>query len=417
MSDQLSADLQALRIDRDPPPSSGAPSAVGRVVVWLAVLGALGAGAAYAWPRVQARVFKTEVRTAEVTLVSPTQASTSVTATGYVVALTLSRVQPRIPGRVARVSVREGEAVREGQVLLTLDAVEQRAGIATAQARALSAQARVAVARANLAEAQVSVERQRGLVAAGSAARSVVEDLDARIGALRASITAAEAEARAAQAEVASLRVNLGQLTLTAPFDGIVLNRPPQVGEVVGAGMIAGTTNTAASPVVEIMDPRSIVVEVDVPEARLGLVRVGGPCEVALDAFPDRRLRCTVSELGHRVDRAKATVPVRVRFADEAVGVLPEMSARVSFLTAAVSQEALQARPRAVLPAAAVTARGGAQVVFTVEDGVLRQHPVTLGARTGDTVELVQGPAPGAHVVLSPPATLADGNPVKETTR
>lgn len=417
MSDQLSADLNALRIDRDPPPRSGAPSALGRVVVWLAVLGALGAGAAYAWPRVQARVFKTEVRTGEVTLVSPTQASTSVTATGYVVALTLSRVQPRVPGRVARVAVREGDVVREGQLLLTLDAVEQRAAIATAQARATAAQARVAVARASLAEAQVNADRQRALVASGAAARSVVEDLDARMGALRASITASEAEARASLAEVASLRVNLGQLTLTAPFDGVVLNRPPQVGEVVGAGMIAGTTNTAASPVIEVMDPRSIVVEVDVPEARLGLVRVGGPCEVALDAFPDRRVRCTVAELGHRVDRAKATVPVRVRFADEAAGVLPEMSARVSFLTAEVSAEALNARPRTVLPAAAVTARGGAQVVFTVEDGVTRQHPVTLGARTGDTVELVQGPSPGAHVVLSPPATLADGNPVKEITR
>lgn len=417
MTDPLSADLQALRIDRDPPRRSGSPG-LARAGVILALLGALGAGGAWAWPRVAAQVFMTEVRVGEVLTVSPTQASTSVTATGYVTALALSRVQPRMPGRVARVHVREGEAVRAGQVMVTLDAVEQRAAIVAAEARTLAAQARVAVARASLEEARVNVARQRQLVASGAAARQVVEDLDARMGALRASVTASEAEARASAAEVASLRVNLGQLTLAAPFDGIVLNRPPQVGEVIGAGALTGTTTAnATAAVIEVMDPRSLVIEVDVPEGRLGLVRVGGPCEVSLDAFPDRRFRATVSELGRRVDRAKATVPVRVRITDDAPGVLPEMSARVSFLTAEVSAEALAARARTVLPAAAVTTRGGAQVVFAVEDGVARARRVVLGPRAGDGYELVQGPPPGARVVLAPPAALGDGSPVKEVTR
>ncbi len=417
MSDQLTADLNALRIHRDEPPPSRGSGAAGRAVVWLAVLGACGAGGAWAWPRAQARIFKTEVRTTEVRSVSPTQASTSVSATGYVVALTLSRVQPRVPGRVLRVAVREGETVRAGQLLMELDAVEQRGLIASAQARVASAQARVAVARANLAEATVQLERQRRLVASGSAPRQAVEDLEARLVPLRASIEASQAEVRAAQAEVASLRINLGQLTIHAPFDGVVLNRPPQPGELVGAGTIAGSATNAAAAVIEVMDPRSLVVEVDVPEGRLGLVRVGGACEVALDAFPDQRYRATVSELGRRVDRAKATVPVRVRFADAAPGVLPEMSARVSFLTAEVSQADLTARARTVLPAAALTARGGAQAVFTVEDGTARLQPVRVGERVGDGFELVQGPPPGAHVVVNPPAALTDGSPVKETVQ
>jgi RND family efflux transporter MFP subunit len=417
VSDPLSADLQALRIERDPPKRAG-PSGLGRAAVTLAVLAALGGGAAYAWPRVAAQVFKTEVRVAEVLSVSPTQATTSVTATGYVVALTLSRVQPRMPGRVARVHVREGETVRAGQALLTLDAVEQRAAISASTARVLAAQARVAVARASIAEAEVNLARQRGLVAGGAAPRSVVEDIAARMGSLRASVAASEAEARAAQAEVASLRINLAQLSLSAPFDGVVMNRPPQVGEVVGAGALSGsTTANATAAVIEVMDPRSLVVEVDVPEGRLGLVRVGGPCEVSFDAFPDRRVRATVAELGRRVDRSKGTVPVRVRFVEDAAGVLPEMSARVSFLTAEVSAEARAARARTMLPAGAVASRGGAQVVFVVEDGVARARPVTLGPRAGESYELVQGPSPGARVVLSPPTALSDGSPVREVTR
>lgn len=417
MSDQLSADLQSLRINRDPAPRSQSSGALRAVVTWLLVIAALGGAGAYAWPRLKTRVFKTDVQTAEVTMVSPTQASTSVSATGYVVALTISRVQPRMPGRVARVPVREGDAVRAGQVLMELDAVEQRASIAAAQARALSAQARVAVARANLAEAQVQLERQRRLVTTGAAARSAVEDLEARMIPLRAAIDAAGAEARAAQADVSSLRIGVTQLTVTAPFDGVVLNRPPQLGELVGGGALAGSATTAATAAIEVMDPRSIVVEVDVPEGRMSLVRVGGPCEVVLDAFPDRRTRCTVQEFGRRIDRAKATVPVRVRFDAMPDGVLPEMSARVSFLTAEVSQDTLNARPRAVLPGDALTARRGAQVVFTVEDGVSRMVPVRVGERVGDGYELLQGPPAGAHVVMHPPAALADGSPVKETPR
>lgn len=417
MGDQLTNDLNALRIDRsEPAPSSG--GGVGRALGWLLVLGALGGGSAWAWPRVQGRVFKTEVRLGEVRTVSPAQSATQVSATGYVVALRVSRVQPRASGRVAQVRVHEGETVRAGQVLLVLDASESRAAIASAQARVLAAQARAAVSRANLAEATVALERQRRLAATGAAPRATVEDLEARMGPLRALIEATQAEVRAAQAEVASLRINLGQLTLTAPFDGRVVNRPPQLGELVGLGALSGTTTAnAAAAVVEIIDPTSLVVEVDVPEGRLGLVRIGGPCEVALDAFPGRRVRCAVSAVGNRVDRAKATVPVRVRFADAVEGVLPEMSARVSFLTEALSDAALTARPHTVLPAAAVTARGGQRVVFTVEDGVARQQPVRLGPQEGDGFRLEEGPPPGARVVLGPPATLNDGNPVKETTR
>jgi HlyD family secretion protein len=417
MGDQLTNDLNALRIDRsEPAPSSG--GGLGRALGWLLVLGALGGGSAWAWPRVQGRVFKTEVRLGEVRTVSPAQSATQVSATGYVVALRVSRVQPRASGRVAQVRVHEGETVRAGQVLLVLDASESRAAIAAAQARVLAAQARAAVSRANLAEATVALERQRRLAATGAAPRATVEDLEARMGPLRALIEATQAEVRAAQAEVASLRINLGQLTLTAPFDGRVVNRPPQLGELVGLGALSGTTTAnAAAAVVEIIDPTSLVVEVDVPEGRLGLVRIGGPCEVALDAFPGRRVRCAVSAIGNRVDRCEGHGARAGALHRRGRGVLPEMSARVSFLTEALSDAALTARPHTVLPAAAVTARGGQRVVFTVEDGVARQQPVRLGPQEGDGFRLEEGPPPGARVVLGPPATLNDGNPVKETTR
>lgn len=425
VSDPLLEDLQSLRIDRgDPPPrrsskaaprpstNSGAgPSAawawLGRVFQLAAVLGLIAAAALWGYPALAARVFKTEVRVGEVARVSPVQATTAVTATGYVVALTSARVTPRLPGRVSRARVREGDHVDEGQVLFELDAADQRSALAAALARAAAAEARVAVARANLSEAQVQLSRQRSLVAQGASPRSGLEDLEARMEPMRASVAAAQAEVRSLRADAEVIRANLATLVVRAPFAGTVLNRAPLPGEVVGPEV----------RFLELADLSSQVVEVDVPEARLSLVRVGGPCELSLDAFPGRRLRGAVQEIGHRVDRAKATVPVRVRFVDGLEGVLPEMSARVSFLTEEVSAEALRDQGRVVVPSAAVVERGGRRVVFVVEDGVAHERAVRTGEAAGDALTLLEGPEVGARVVLRPPTTLREGNPVKEVAR
>lgn len=421
VGDQLTDDLASLRIDRDDPmPASrprarrpsggGSGSGVVRAIVTVAALAALAYGGVRAWPHLEARVFKTDVQTAEVTVVSPAQGTTLVTATGYVVALTSARVSSRVPGRVAVVHVREGDVVRAGQALLELDATDVRSAIAAARARVAAAEARTAIARANLADGQQQLERQRRLAESGAVGRQVVEDLQARLAPLQASVAASLAEVRALQADVNVQSASLSLLTIRAPFDGTVVNRPPRPGELLGSELMAGT-------VVELADFASMVAEVDVPEGRLGHVRVDGPCEIALDAFPGRRFRGAVRELGHRVDRSKATVAVRVRFVDPMESVLPDMAARVSFLTEALTPEMLRAAQRTLVPAAAVTTRGGQRVVLVVEDNAVRVRPVSLGPQSGDAYEMIDGPAPGARVVLHPPATLVEGNPVREARR
>jgi HlyD family secretion protein len=421
VGDQLSDDLASLRIDRDdpspsaprarrPPRTSGGSSGAARAVVVLAAIAGLAYGGLRAWPHLESRLFKTEVQTGEVALVSPAQGATTVTATGYVTALTSARVSSRVPGRVAAVHVREGEAVRAGQALIELDATDVRSAIAAARARVAAAQARVAIARANVADLRQQLDRQRRLADSGATSRQAVEDLAARLVPLEASVAAANAEVRALQADVGVQSAALSLLTIRAPFDGTVVNRPPRPGELLGSELMAGT-------IIEVADFRSMVAEVDVPEGRLGLVRVDGPCEIALDAFPGRRFRGAVQELGHRVDRAKATVAVRVRFVDPMEGILPDMAARVSFLTEALTPEMLRAGQRTMVPAAAVTTRAGARAVIVVDDNTAHVRPVSLGPAAGDAYEMIEGPAPGTRVVLHPPATLGEGNPVREANR
>jgi len=401
--DPLSSDLASLKIDRGAPAPSRSWAGP---VTWIAIVAALAAGGRWAYPMLEAELFKTEVKTAAIVEVSPSLALTSLTATGYVVAERRSKVGSNMPGRIAKLLVKEGSAVKAGEVLVELDAADQRTNVAAAQARVMSAQAKVALARANLRETTVQLERQRALLAQAATTRSVVEDLGSRVTILEAEIAAAEAEVNTALAQRELSRVSLGRMTITAPLSGTVLTKPLDVGETVDV----------LTPILELADLSSLVVEIDVPEARLGLVKLGGPCEIALDAFPERRLRGKVRDLGKRVDRSKATVPVKVEFVAATEGVLPDMSARASFLTEAIDEKAANAAAKVFVPAQAVAQRDGRPVVFLVENGKVRMRRVTLGAATSDGIELLQGPSTGSRVVLDPPSTLAEGQRVKEGT-
>jgi multidrug efflux pump subunit AcrA (membrane-fusion protein) len=161
-------------------------------------------------------------------------------------------------------------------------------------------------------------------------------------------------------------------------------------------------------------DFSSLVVETDVPEARLGQVRPNGPCEIILDAFPDKRYRGAVFEVTPRLNRAKATATVKVKFVDEAALVLPEMAARVSFLVQALDAAQMKEPPKLIVPASALAERSGAKAVFILDNGKVRMNLVKLGAPFGNGFELKEGPPAGTRVVKEPPASLADGQSVKE---
>ncbi len=398
----LSEDLASLKIHREVNPNRGGP--LRAVIAAMLVLGLGAAVWVFGYPMMEARLFKTEVALTEISMVSPAQASVTVTSTGYVVPQTISKVGAKVAGRVAKVRVKEGSTVKAGDVLAELEATGQQSSIAAAGSRALAAQARVDTARANLAETQQQLERERALLERGAIGKATVDDLTARQRSLEQAVKAAEAEARAAQAEVSPLKVTLQDLTITAPIDGTIINKPIQVGELVGP----------QNNIAEIADFKSMLIETDVPEARLYLIKAGSPCEISLDAYPGKRYRGATFEIGKKVDRAKATVAVKVKFVDNMEGVLPDMSARTSFLSQEVSAEAIQEKPKKVVPSDALTERGGTKVVFVVNEGVVKMAPIKLGPAFANGFELVEGPPPGTRIVAQPPAQLADGQKIKE---
>jgi HlyD family secretion protein len=402
MSD-LTSDLASLKIQRTEDPNRPKPWRA--VVIALVIAAAAGAAWVFGYPVLEASLFKTEVAVTEIATVSPAQASVTVTSTGYVVPQIISKVGTKIPGRVAKVLVKEGSVVKAGDVIAELESTDQKSSILAANSRALAATARVDTARANLAEIEVQVKRDRALFERGAIGKATLDDLEARARSLEQGVKAAEAEATAAQADVKPLRVGLDDHTVRTPIDGTVISKPIESGELVGPQM---------SNIAEIADFQSLVIETDVPEGRLYLIKPGGPCEISLDAYPGKRYRGQTLELGHKVDRAKATVIVKVKFVDATEGVLPDMSARTSFLSQELSADAIREKPKTVVPAQALSERDGEKCVFVVGDGVVKRAAVKLGPAFGSGFELVEGPAPGTRVVSDPPPKLSDGQRIKE---
>lgn len=411
MSDDLSSDLASLKIDRSRNPDARSP--LRYVVVLVALLGVAALVYFVAVPYVGARVFKAEVEVTEIALVSPAQGQIELTSTGYVKPQTVSMVGPKVTGKVIAVGARQGQKVEVGQVLYELDVADQKAAIAEAQSRVAAARARAATARANLAEIKLQADRAAGLAERGVRPQATADDLAARVSALRSEVKAADAEVKAAQAQVRSLEVTTDGYTIAAPIAGTIINKPPEVGEMVAPGSAA----SGGSGTVEIADFSTLAVETDVPEGRLHLVTIGGPCEVMLDAFPGTRYRGKTLEIVPVVNRAKATVTVKVGFVDPVDNVLPEMSARVSFLGEELDSASLKEPPKLVVPDTALVERGGAKMVFVLDDGKVRMTPVELGEKhAGGGWVLVSGPPAGTRVVKNPDKALADGQSVDERT-
>lgn len=419
--DQLSQDLASLKIDRTPRPRGGSGRGT-TLVVGLVVVAALGLlGYFLVYPTIRSALFTKEVKTAEVRLESPAQAQVQLTASGYVVALISAKVASKLPGRIAEIFVVEGQVIEKDAKVARLEDVDFKSGLGAARARGAAARSRIQIARANLAELEVAIAREKPLVAKGVTAKATLDDLEARASSLRASVASAQAEAAAADAETRSLDVQLGSYLITTPIAGTVVDKLVEVGEGVAPGF--GTPG-----VVEVVDMNSLVVEVDVPEARLSQVKEGDPCEIVLDAYPSSRLEGSVKEIGRRINRAKATVPVKVQFnarpdkrlikvgagAGKPMTILPEMSARVSFLSEKLDPKVLDLPDKLVVPVNAVVQRNGADVVFVYDEGNVRMVSVKLGEAVGEGRELLTGPPKGTRVVLDPPSDLKPGEKVKE---
>lgn len=377
------ADLSALRINRSAEPTDASARSRWTLTVALVAAGVVVVAVAVVVAR---RTFgaAVEVRLAPATMMSPSQASAVLVASGYVVAQRKAAVASKGTGRLVYLGVVEGDRVKTGQVIARLEDSDVRAQLAQAEAS-------LQLSKADLRNAEQSLARNRMLRDSAFVSQAGLDSAESHYLQVKSGIAVAQAAVEGAQ-------VALENTVIRAPFDGTVLTKNADVGEVV-APLAASAFSKAA--VVTIADLRSLQVEADVAESNLGGVSVGQPCEIVLDAYPDKRYPGYVAKIVPTADRAKATVQVKVAFRSYDSRVLPEMSAKAHFLPVRSTATAADTQPLLTIPQSAVAERNGRTVAYTVDHGRAVEVPVTVGRRVGMSVAVLQGLAVGTLVIDS----------------
>ena len=358
---------------------------------------------------------RVHVATAQAVASSTASAGASLLdASGYVVARRQATVSSKITGMVQEVLIEEGQHVDAGQVIARLDPSNARAGLEQATAQVASAGSNLDVAKVALANAGPKYQRDQQLHTRGWLSDQAVEDARAAYDTAGYNLQLAQRQLAVAKAgRDISLRA-LDDTTVRAPFAGVITVKAAQPGEIVSpisAG--GGFTRTGIGTIVD-MD--SLEVEVDVAESFINKVQQGMPATVKLNAYPDWEIPATVIAVIPTADRSKATVTVRVGFKVKDPRIVPEMGARVAFLSPSTAGSAVATSARSVLvPADAVQAGDSSDqgVVFVVSAGALERRAVRLGARRPEGQVLLSGVAPGDEVAVGGLDKLRDGKKVR----
>lgn len=384
---RLRADIEALRMQRDVTPLRRRGARRRRLIL-AGVACALGGLALW---RVATSALQVSVATATLSDAATAADVPVLSGAGYIVpGDKVVSVGARVPGRVERFLVEEGQAVKAGAALVQLDDREYHAAVDRTRAQLASARADAALAASEL-------RRGRELYANGVLSQ---QELDVRINKLavdRARVSDLEAALREAE-------INLDFTVLRAPTDGVILAKLKEAGEIAVPGGFSGSGD-----LVRMANLDEIRAEVDVNESDLALVHLGQRAEVTPDADPTAHFAATVVKLYPQVDRQKGTLKVEVRILQPQGRLLPDMSARVSFLQDAPPPG--QAASRVVLVPAAALRRetDGRSFVWVVERGRARKAVVEEGGLLGDEVRIAKGLAGGESVIVGERVPARDG--------
>ncbi|WP_346838289.1 efflux RND transporter periplasmic adaptor subunit [Microbulbifer sp. SAOS-129_SWC] len=343
MGNNTSELLGQLKIDRDartaPPPSqrgliAGAIGAAGGLLLGALAV-SLFTGAPSPAPQTTATI---EPAVTPVSSADPSPAETSepipgaavLNASGYITARRMATVSAQVMGLITSVDVEEGMRVRTGQVLAHLDDAKARTNLELAEAKVTVLRARLDSIVANLGEAHRQQVRYADLSDKHYSSRAQLTRSEADVQSLQAQRASARADIKVAQLEVQRQREYLNDLTIRAPFAGVVTVKNAQPGEIVAPSSAGG--GFTRTGICTIVDMDSLEIQVDVNEAFIGRVSTGQKVRANLDAYPDWDIPATVAAIIPTADRAKATVRVRIAIDEKDARILPDMGVKVAFL-------------------------------------------------------------------------------------
>jgi RND family efflux transporter MFP subunit len=403
------ADLSSLKIQD----SARAKGSTGKFLsIFAAVVGALVllGGALMAF-----RSRKPEVEVITARAAGGSEEVTALNASGYITPRRRATVAAKITGRVTGVFFDEGNNVKEGQLLATLDDSDVQKALAAAKADRESAAAQIADLQVQLRLAQIQLKRTQDLLDAKVQTQEALDNATANVDSLKAKIALTKQQVVASEARIGEAQQAVDNCTIRAPFAGRIVSKDAQVGEMVSpvsAG--GGFTRTGIATIV---DMKSNEIEVDVNEAYIAKVKENQRVEARLDAYPDDKDKylAHVRTVIPSADRQKATVKVRISFDKLDDKILPDMGVKVAFLEEAApkKKDTNAVVAKAIVPQSAVRKDGGSEYVLLVRSGLVERRGVSLGAQHGTDVDVLAGVNAGDTLVVKGPEDLKEGQAVE----
>ncbi|PKN72268.1 MAG: efflux RND transporter periplasmic adaptor subunit [Deltaproteobacteria bacterium HGW-Deltaproteobacteria-10] len=343
-----------------------------------------------------------------VTEMHPSQTFTILNSSGYVVAQRKAALAAKITGRLVSLTVGEGNIVRKGQIVARLENEDTQANVNQARANLNMARANSEQAKSELDLAVLNYDRHKSLYDKGSVSKAEFDNAESRYKRAQFVVNSFAAAVNAAAAVVEAAGVAHENSFIKVPFDGVVLTKNADIGDIITP---LGAAANSKAAVITIADMSSLEVETDVSEANLSAVKVKQPCEIQIDAIPDKRFRGVVQTIVPTADRSKAAVMVKVRFLEKDDRILPEMSAKVAFLSRPVTPD--DQKSFIAINKTAVINRDKQKTAFLVKDKHVRETVIKTGREWGEMIELLDGLKPGDKVAVNPLHKLKDGSPVE----
>jgi len=304
--------------------------------------------------------------------------------TGTVEAKDEAVISAKIPGKVSKVMVENGDFVKAGQPLVLLENTEHKNALTNALAALKKAEA-------NLHTTKINYERMEQLYNEGAIAQKDFDDV-------QTALKLAEADAEAASAAVANARESLNSTTVTSPISGFVANRNVTTGQVIAAGV----------PLMMVEDISSVYAVVNIEQEQMAHVKPGLPAEITVDTYGDRKFKGAVSVINPSLDKAARVFETKIKVNNEEHLLKPGMFVKVLLKTGA-------SKKVPAVPRAALTGKQGMFFVFLVDGDQVKRRQVEIGRLIGQFVEIKSGLAEGQRVVVTNVNKLKDGDKIKIT--
>jgi RND family efflux transporter MFP subunit len=425
----LRDDLASLKIDREgagrrsasvtkaPRPvrsgRRGGPGLLG-FLLWLIPLSMLSVGGYYGYKQWQEIRSKPEVSIGVVQTMTTGEAEKLLSAKGYLKSRNQAMIGAKVPGRLIEIKVEEGMKVKKGDLLAVLEHNDIDAQIASRRAQFARAEADVLEAEADLGEKDRRAKRAERLAQRSNISMEDKDQNDAAVKKAVAHLASLKASSDLQKQLIREMEVTLENMFIRAPFDGTIVKKDAEIGEMITGGGMGSGLSIGRSTVATIANLYRMDVETDVSEGLLARLAIGQPAEISVSAAPTKRYRGRLRQIIPMSDRGRGTVKVMVEFLEPDDQLFPELVATVHFLPDKALKAPDAGKAFLFVPKSAIIEEGGHSYVYLIDPKKqVRRTEVDVVVTNDDLARVEKGLKAGDPVVLSPPKTLHDGEAVK----